>query len=465
MPMVYAFPLKRFALAAIAVMVVLAGCGDYDAPKGTDEIVGTAKEAVSAPDRPAGKVIVEVDENVEFTASGAKSSRGHALEYRFDFDAEGDRDFSPWSSSHKASVAFSKQGSPVIKAQARCAEHRQEVSGWSEGLVMMVGQGPETEITKVEGSYFAGATLKRFEIDFQDGVPDTVPYGTWITVRYKGIDTTIASAECTDPINKCMRYQKRFARQSDRVDGWYSQTPWLPEDPEDNNLIGVTDSTSMNIGSVEYTIQVSASDSHDRRDGTPAELSIVGNFDPTLDSHSIKNHTGEEIGDGGTIVWNWWEPVDSGLTVENSQLMKTKTFYFVIEATGHDDPRERPGSGVYSWFYEFIDVGSSSTSQFARSDRWVDAATVNALSDTFTWVAIYPEADVNGDDVFVNNPPSWNGQSYDFSVVGRDLPSNESFTQRMFVDGENQLIKQYPTGELGRWTVRGELRFRIELRR
>jgi len=465
MPMVNALPLRSVAVIVFVGCFALSSCGDYNEPKGADEIIGTAKESVSAPDVPTADVIADVNESVEFTATGAKSNRGHSLEYRFDFDAEGGGDYSPWSPSQKASNSYAEPGTPVVKAQARCAVHRQEVSKWSEGLVLMIGQGPETEITEVEGAYFAGGGLQKFKIDFQDGVPDTVPYGTWITVRYKGADTTIAAANCTDPINKCVRYQKRFSRDSDRIDGWFSQTAWLPDDSEDNNPIGVTDSTSMNIGSVEYVIQFRAVDSNGRRDGSPAELSIVGNYDPTLDSYTIKNHTGEVIGDGGTVIWNWWQPVDSGLTVENSQLMKTKTFYFVIEATGHDDPRERPGSGVHSWFYEFKNVGSSGTSAFARSDRWVDAATVDALSDTFTWVAVYPEADINGDEVFVNDPPAWNGQSFDFSVMGRDLPSGEVFAQSLFVGGESRLINQYQTGEVGRWTPSGELRIRIELRR
>jgi hypothetical protein len=145
--------------------------------------------------------------------------------------------------------------------------------------------------------------------------------------------------------------------------------------------------------------------------------------------------------------------------------MKTKTFYFVIGATGHDHPKERPGAGVYSWYYEFKNVGVAGTTRFARSDRWIDGATVNALSDTFTWVAVYPESDVSGDEIFVNNPPEWNDKSYDFSIIGRDLPGSEEFLQKLFVNGQDFLINQYVTGEMGRWTAAGGLRFHIVLTR
>ncbi|MEJ2721216.1 MAG: hypothetical protein P8181_08745, partial [bacterium] len=317
----------------------------------------------------------------------------------------------------------------------------------------------------VINSYRVGEDLREDEIDFTDAVPDTVPYGSWITVFYTAADTTAGGDECDDPMNKCLAYQKRFSRDSARIPGSFSQTSWLPADREDTNPFGVRDSTSMNIGSVEYTFEVRGVDMYDRRDRTPAQLSIVGNFDPVLDGAAIANHTGEIIGDGDTLVWNWWEPADSGLVVQGSELMKTKTFYFVIEAAGHDHPKERDGAGVYSWFYEFANVGAGGTTPFAHSDQWIDGETVDALSDTFTWVAVYPESDINGDEIFVDNPPSWNGKSFDFSIMGRDLPSNESFSQSMFVDGQSQLINQYPAGGLGRWTAPDGFRWHMVLRR
>jgi len=452
-------------IIVLALFFGTAGCGDYEEPQGTQDIIGTADETITAPDVPTGNVIADIGESIEFSASGAKSSRGHALEYRFDFDAEGERDITNWSSSNKGRTSFSKQGSPVVKAQARCSQHPQNVSPWSEGLAVMVGQGPETEILKVVNSFVVGGDLQVEEIDFGDAIADTVPYGSWITVFYKGTDTTAALGDCDDTINKCLSYQKRYERDSARIPGSYSQIEWRPGDAEDNNPFGVSDSTSMNIGSVEYLIQVRAVDGVERLDNTPAELLIVGNFDPTLDSRSLENHTGEVIGDDGTILWDWWAPADSGVVVVDSELMKTKTFYFVIKAEGHDHPKERPGAGIHSWFYEFKNVGADGTTGFARSDRWTDAAMVNALSDTFTWVAVYPEGDVNGDEIFVNNPPEWNGKSYDFSVMGRDLPAAEEFLQKLFIDGNDRLINHYVTGELGRWTAAGGFRFHIMLTR
>ncbi|UCG53470.1 MAG: hypothetical protein JSW58_07925 [Candidatus Latescibacterota bacterium] len=456
----------RYLLSVALVMVgLLWSCGDYEPPKGANEIIGTSDEKVTVPETPTGNVFVDVGESMMVTTGGATSSRGHLVEYRFDFDADGEHDYSAWGIDARVEKAWTSAGIKGVKAQARCSRHPNVTSKWSDGLTVMVGQGPETELIQVLNFYKVGQNEFTDEIDFLDDIPDTVPYGSWITIFYRGIDTTQASSQCSDPVNKCLSYQKSYVRDSDRVPGSHAQTPWMPADPEDNNPFGANDSTSMNIGSVEYTIRARAVDFYGRVDPTPAEIPIIGNFDPTLDSFTIKNHSGESIGDGETLVWDWWEPVDSGLVVIGSELKKTKTFYFVIEATGHDHPKEREGSGVYSWFYQFANVGIPGTQKFARSENWVDGIMVNALSDTFEWVAVYPSDDMNGDEVFVNNPPEWNDKSYDFSVMGRDLPSNEVFDQYVFVNGQRQPINSYSAAQLGRWTSPDGSRFHIVLRR
>ncbi len=458
--------INRF-LIIVAAALLLAGCGRDETP-GTVDVVKPPDEKVSKPDVPVGERVVEFGEPVEFTAGGSRSTRSHALQYRFDFDAEGEHFYSRWISTDTRDLAvvslnWDERGAYVVKAQARCASHTAIESEWSEGLEIEVGLGPDTDIFHIVNMYTIGRTTYSDTLDFRDAIPDTVPFGSWITLFYKGQDTTFAAAECPDPLNKCLSYQVQYSRDSDRVFGAGATSVWFPSPPEDSNPYGTTDSTSMNIGSLEYAIRVRAFDWFDRFDPSPAEIEIVGNFDPTLDNFAISNEAGAIVGDSQTLFWNFWEPADSELVVDGPELKIRKTFFFVLDAAGHDHPKERQGSGVFSWYYQFERGDEEGVyDPFGRSGNWVDGLDVNALSDTIRWVVEYPVSDVNGDEVF-NNLPGWIDRWYEFSVMGRDIESNEIFEQYVFFYGEKQLANSYLTDLLGRWTAPGSQRIKFSI--
>lgn len=458
--------INRF-LIIVAAAMLLAGCGRDETP-GTVDVVKPPDEKVSKPDLPGGERVVDVGGPVEFTAGGSKSTRGHALQYRFDFDAAGEHDYSQWISTDirdlaVASAEWNQSGGYVVKAQARCASHTSAESEWSDGFGIEAGLGPDTDIFHIVNMYTIGRTTYTDTIDFRDAVPDTVPFGSWITLFYKGQDTTFAAAECPDPLNKCLSYQVQYSRDSDRIPGATATSVWFPSPPEDSNPYGTADSTSMNVGSLEYVIRARAVDWFGRSDPSPAEIEIVGNFDPTLDNFAIRNEAGFPVGDSQTLFWNFWEPADSELVVVGPELMVRKTFIFVIDAAGHDHPKERQGSGVFSWLYRFEREDERGVfDKFGRSGYWAEGLEVNALSDTIRWVVEYPVADVNGDAVF-NNLPVWIGRWYDFSVVGRDIPKNEMFEQYVFFYREKQLVNSYLTDLLGRWTAPGSQRIKFSI--
>ncbi|MFO7891787.1 MAG: T9SS type A sorting domain-containing protein, partial [bacterium] len=87
-------------------------------------------ESVSAPSIPEGPITGQVNQVLGYTVSGAESNLGHELEYRFDW---GDGSFSAWNGQTQ-NYSWQSEGNYQVKAQARCTEHTDVVSDWSEAL-------------------------------------------------------------------------------------------------------------------------------------------------------------------------------------------------------------------------------------------------------------------------------------------------------------------------------------------
>ncbi|MCK4538369.1 MAG: hypothetical protein KAV42_06185, partial [Candidatus Krumholzibacteria bacterium] len=105
-------------------------------------ITAVAVETISTPDAPGGPVSGETDESLTYTASGAVSSFGHLVEYRFDF---GDGTVTGWlyaltSVSHDWNTA----GSYDVKVQARCRTHTTIESAWSAATTVEISDPAET---------------------------------------------------------------------------------------------------------------------------------------------------------------------------------------------------------------------------------------------------------------------------------------------------------------------------------
>jgi len=228
-------------------------------------------------------------------------------------------------------------------------------------------------------------------------------------------------------VNKCVFYQMSFMRESARFPWANGYSRWLPTDPRDTNPYGIADSMSMNVGSLEYTVRARAVDEYGRPDGTPAEAPVVGNHAPTLDSFGIRNHDGTVIQDDDTLVWDWWDPVDSTFTVESVSYHMSKTFFFDIQATGHDHHKDPDGSGITTWYHSFRRADDPFYEQkFGRSGFWWEGDVLNQMSDrfefTFAWsspivdsLGNLLEPDFAGEAVFADLPP-WINRSYDLCL-------------------------------------------------
>lgn len=80
-------------------------------------------ETVSTPGTPAGSAHVKVAASTTYTTTGATSSLGHALQYRWTW---GDGDVSDWLSAAEGlseAHTFAASAARSITVAARCAEH------------------------------------------------------------------------------------------------------------------------------------------------------------------------------------------------------------------------------------------------------------------------------------------------------------------------------------------------------
>ena len=91
-------------------------------------------ETVSTPTTLSGATAGTTGDVLQYRASGSTSIFGHSIEYQFDW---GDGQQSNWGAD-SANFSYSSQGVYDIKARARCQEHTDIVSDWSDSLQVTI---------------------------------------------------------------------------------------------------------------------------------------------------------------------------------------------------------------------------------------------------------------------------------------------------------------------------------------
>ena len=379
---------------------------------------------------------------------------------------------------------------------------------------VVVNFNPETQFLDVLNTYHTTSGMVEEEVNYNDGIPDTVPYRIFVRIRYWGKDDDRdGKLECNDlEPDKCIGFQVAYWVHSPYNPAANEFSLWLPRrGVHDTDPFSSTDSNTFYIGSLNYELLARALDEHSRPDGSPPSIEIVGNFAPTLDSVAVEDHLGNrlDLSIVDTITWSFWKgegyPYECECdTVDRSEawcfgpqdppecqfrqfpenrgtLNYFKSFAFRIKAWGRDHPKDPPpsafdpyGSGIKSWNYrvmndqgQIVDLGKSVLGWFEQKDG-TGGLVLNNLNDEIRWKVYYPgpfslNPDPMGDTVF-DNLPSWLGKNYTFILKGRDTPvSSSEFNQIVFINGQPLLINSFSDATLGRHTQERIFAFRIEL--
>jgi len=426
---------------------------------------------------------------------------------------------------HFANTGANMIPSGIFKFSAKCrdeadAESPVDAGQFRQGVCqVVVNWDPETHMSEVFNSYTVNDVVYEDTIDFRDAEPDTVPYLSWVKIRYWGEDSDEdGKLACNDlSPDSCIGFQAAYNMWTVYSDfSEFSQ--WQPRGGiHDTDPFSSTDTNTFHIGTLEYELMARAVDEHGRPDGTPPGVIISGNFEPTLDSVAVEDHFGNrlDLSVVDTLTWNFWkgegwpyqclcdttdypeafcggqpndpfECANKPFPANGSSFDYYKQFAVHIKGWGHDhakDPTSTSndplGSGVKSWRYlvrneqgQYINFGKGLADWFVQVDENGDP-TKDVLDDAIRWKVFYPGPftdpteggpDPMGDTVF-ENLPSWMDQQLTFFLIGKDTPVNSGseFEQTIFINGQQLLINSFGDATLGRRTHEKVFAFVIRL--
>ncbi len=335
----------------------------------------------------------------------------------------------------------------VIARDEAGALSRSDIVSGDGVCQIVINHDPDTEILYGD-NYFTmmnGDTAIR-TIDFNDGIVDTLPYNSRLRMHYLGWDDQRDILQYDPPIP--IRFQFQFKRWGTAVDGGISSysTPWYPANrAEDTNCYADEDSVTMRVGSNRYVFNARSFDEQYRADGTPDSVSFYGNYTPTIDNlqigiDSIPATTASiefKPLNSDTLYINMSTPLYTmgdtcnafAISYDETGDFITLWYKFIIRATGHDDRRDPPGSGIKSWRFK---IDSDEDYYFRLEDEWISNSPVNQLMQECVFKLVIPtDPDYTydwPDSNFVSTPPGWMGDQV-LTLTGKDLRSADTFKE------------------------------------
>lgn len=276
-------------------------------------------------------------------------------------------------------------------------------------------------------------------IDFQDALPDTLPYNSWLTVHYFGWANSRDSLDYTDPLLE-MRYQYRFTREGEHIVGGPSgkkMLPWLPlAKAEDTRCYSNLDSTTMHVGTFNYWFLARSFDDEYIVDSTPDTVVFFGNLSPTIDTVIVGIDDPDTplqdfrpiLGDTLYIGWNTYPGQIRGDTLATFRISVSppnvsKYYRFYVTAGGHDHTMDPPGSGIKNWIFT---IDSEDDYPYGREGEWQFDHPLNEFEQEFVVKLTVPISSPS--DSIVKDPPKFFGDQV-LELIGADLGEQEIFIE------------------------------------
>lgn len=316
---------------------------------------------------------------------------------------------------------------------------------------VVVNHDPDTRVLDGECFFTPLSTGEPIseQIDFSDGIPDTLPYNSRLRFDYLGWDDPKDRYSLENDPPLPIRFQFRYFRQT-REGLAKKESSWYPlTGPEDTNpcdwgadpIIRDADSTTIRVGTFDYEFRVRSFDEQTRADGTPDTVRFVGNFPPTIDSVSywysfifayppIK----KSLDDTLRVQWDYLPNLDLNASIAFDSafdpIARTKSKYYrlYIYGYGHDDGRDPPGSGVKGWQF-FIDDPDENY-PYKKEGEWLFDHETNYMEQEIILKITAPTDELGKVDVdsLINNPPLFLGEQF-LELRAKDISDKEIFDE------------------------------------
>lgn len=282
-------------------------------------------------------------------------------------------------------------------------------------------------------------------IYFDDGEPDTLPYNSRLHLYYYGYDKAWDAVYYDNPAME-MRYLFRFWRCGSPIEGDQSgiyETPWYPAaGAEDTRCRTNLDGTSMRIGTYEYRFMVRSFDDEYNSDATPDTVRFAGNFPPVIDELLIGYDADPLAPDvhftpfeGNSLCFgldkvNQFRPDTASaykVDFDPDEMVYIYYYKIILKASGHDDNRDPPGSGIKAWLYS---MRGAEDYTYTDEDEWVYGNPINEYYQEIHFQVDVPyNTETSGPDYsIINDPPGFLGEQ-DLAVIAADIDIDEKFEE------------------------------------
>lgn len=282
-------------------------------------------------------------------------------------------------------------------------------------------------------------------IYFDDGKSDTLPYNSRLEMYYYGFDNACDVVFYDFPAVE-MRYLFRFWRCGSPIEGdllGIYQTPWYPAaGAEDTRCRTNLDGTSMRIGTYEYRFMVRSFDDEFNSDTTPDTVRFVGNFPPAIDEALI-GYDAEPLApevsftpfEGNTLclgldkVFQFRSDTASAYQVDfdPGEMVYIYRYKIILKASGHDDHRDPPGSGIKAWLYS---MQGAEDYYYPGEDEWVYGNPINEYYQEIRFQVDVPyDTETGGPDFSIlDDQPGFLGEQ-ELTIIGADIDLDEKFLE------------------------------------